>query len=400
MALADETRVPGAPRNSALDWLYRREGRQIIGQVLIVIILGAFLWMVVSNTIYNLQKQNIASGFGFWDNTAGFDISQTLIPYSATSSYGHAFWVGLLNTLLVSVIGIVFATIVGFSVGIARLSNNWLVARLATVYVEVARNVPLLLQLFVWYFAVLKNLPGPRDSIQLPGGSVLNVRGLSLPAPVPQSGAGMVLVAAIVGMVAMIALNVWATRRQRETGQPFGRLLPSLALLLGLPILAAALMGFPFTFDYPVLRGFNFQGGIVVLPEFIALLLGLVFYTGAFIAEIVRSGIQGVSRGQKEAARALGLTSGQMLKLVVIPQAMRIIIPPLTSNYLNLTKNSSLGVAIAYPDLVSVFSGTVLNQTGQAIEVISVTMLVYLTLSLSTSAFMNWFNSRMKLVER
>ncbi len=400
MALADETPAPGAPRSTALDWLYRREGRQIIGQVLIVIILGALLWMAVSNTVHNLQKQNIASGFGFWDNTAGFDISQTIINYNATSTYGQAFWVGLLNTLLVSVIGIVLATIVGFSVGIARLSNNWLVARLATVYIEVARNVPLLLQLFVWYFAVLKNLPGPRDSIQLPGGSVLNVRGLSFPAPVPQSGAGFVLVAAIVGLVVTIALNVWASRRQRATGQPFNRLWPSLGILFGFPILAAALMGFPFTFDYPVLRGFNFQGGIVVLPEFIALLLGLVFYTGAFIAEIVRAGIQGVSRGQKEAARALGLTSGQMLKLVVIPQAMRIIIPPLTSNYLNLTKNSSLGVAIAYPDLVSVFTGTVLNQTGQAIEVIFVTMLVYLTLSLSTSAFMNWFNARMKLVER
>jgi len=399
MAIADGPQTAHATR-SAWGWLYRREGRQIIGQIVIVVVLGALLWMLVSNTIYNLQRQNIASGFGFWNHTAGFDISQTLIPFDAAATYGRAFWVGLTNTLLVSVVGIFFATIVGFVMGIARLSSNWLIARLATVYVEIVRNIPLLLQLFVWYFALLPQLPGPRQSYLLPAGAVLNNRGLSLPAPVAEPGAGIVLGAFLVGLAAALALRVLAQRRWRRTGVRAPLLWPTLGLVVGLPLLAAAATGVPVTFTYPELRGFNYSGGIVVLPEFMALLAGLVFYTGAFIAEIVRAGIQGVGKGQKEAARSLGLTNTQMLRLVVIPQAMRIIIPPLTSNYLNLTKNSSLGVAIAYPDLVSVFAGTVLNQTGQAIEVIAITMLVYLTLSLVTSAFMNWFNARMKLVER
>lgn len=400
MAIADQgVRQPKAS-GQGWAWLHQRETRQIIYQVLIVIILGYLVWSAVSNTITNLRKQNIASGFGFWNNTAGFDISQTLFAYSATSSYGDAFWVGLLNTLLVSAIGIVLATIVGFTVGIARLSPNWIVSRLATAYVEVARNVPLLLQLFVWYFAVLKQLPPPRQSMLLPGGAVLNVRGLSLPAPVWLPGSSIVLAGLVAALVAAIAIRMWARRRQRATGQIFPAFWTGLGLVIGVPMVLAAVMGFPVSFEMPELKGFNYQGGIVILPELIALLLGLVFYTASFIAEIVRAGIQGVSKGQKEAARALGLSNGQTLNLVVIPQAMRIIIPPLTSNYLNLTKNSSLGVAIAYPDLVSVFTGTVLNQTGQAIEVILITMLVYLTLSLSTSAFMNWFNARMKLVER
>jgi len=400
MAIAESGQGRRAEEASIWSWLHRREGRQIIGQIIIVVLLAALFWIAATNAIDNLRRQNIASGFGFWNNTAGFDISQALIPYSATSTYGQAFWVGLLNTLLVSVIGIVLATIVGFVMGIARLSNNWLIARLATVYVEVARNVPLLLQLFVWYFALIPQLPLPRQSWQLPAGVVLNNRGLSLPAPVLQPDAGIVLATLALAIAASIGLRFWANRRWKATGERFPVFWTSLGLIVGLPLVVAAALGFPVTFQYPELKGFNYSGGIVVLPEFIALLAGLVFYTGAFIAEIVRSGIQGVSSGQKEAARALGLTNNQMLKLVVIPQAMRIIIPPLTSNYLNLTKNSSLGVAIAYPDLVSVFAGTVLNQTGQAIEVISITMLVYLTLSLATSAFMNWFNARMKLVER
>jgi len=381
-------------------WLHRREGRQFVGQALIVILIVAFFWMVISNAVHNLQKQNIASGFNFLNNTAGFDVSQALIPYSAASTYGRAFLVGLLNTLLVSIVGIIFATIVGFVMGIARLSSNWLIARLATIYVEVARNIPLLLQLFVWYFAFLPQLPLPRQSWHLTGGAVLNNRGLSIPSPEFHAGSGLALAALVVAIMSVIGLKIWANRRFRETGVRFPVIRVGLALLVGLPLLALVVSGFPISFVYPELRGFNYSGGFVILPEFIALLAGLVFYTGAFIAEIVRSGIQGVSNGQKEAARALGLTNGQMLRLVVIPQAMRIIIPPLTSNFLNLTKNSSLGVAIAYPDLVSVFAGTVLNQTGQAIEVIMITMLVYLSLSLLTSGFMNWFNARMKLVER
>jgi general L-amino acid transport system permease protein len=400
MAVTGLTERAARRSASPLDLLYRPEVRQVLFQVIVVVGLAALFWMIVSNTAANLKRQNIASGFGFWNTTSGFDISQTLIPYSNVATYGRAFWVGLVNTILVGAIGIVFATALGFTMGVARLSSNWLVARLATVYVECIRNVPLLLQLFVWYFAVLKWLPPPRQSLELPGGAFLNLRGLYLPAPLPKPGFGLVLAALACGFLAAIALALWARRRQRFTGKQFPVFRGALCLLV-LPTVAAYLLaGMPLDFEYPALRGFNFVGGIIIQPELMALLLGLVIYTGAFIAEIVRAGIQGVPKGQKEAASAIGLSPGQTLRLVVIPQAMRIIIPPLTSSYLSLIKNSSLGVAIAYPDLVSVFAGTVLNQTGQAVEVILITMLVYLTLSLLTSLFMNWFNARMALVER
>lgn len=394
------TTVNGGGQAAKASFLYRPEVRQVIYQLILIVVLGLAVWEIVGNVVENLRRQNIASGFGFWDRTAGFDISQTLIAYSNTSSYGEAFWVGLTNTLLVAALGIVFAAVLGFIIGIARLSSNWVVARLATVYVEAIRNVPLLLQLMFWYFAVLKNLPGPRQSLALPAGASLNVRGLYLPAPVPQDGFGVVALAFLIGIVASIAVYLWARRRQMATGEQFPILWTSLGLIFGLPLVAYLLTGMPLAFEYPELKGFNFQGGIVIQPEFMALLLGLSIYTASFIAEIVRAGILGVSRGQKEAARAIGLSNGQMLRLVVIPQAARIIIPPLTSQFLNLTKNSSLAVAIGYPDFVSVFTGTVLNQTGQAVEVILLTMAVYLTLSLLTSAFMNWFNTRMALVER
>ena len=380
--------------------LYRSEVRQVIYQVLLISGLLFAGWWVVNNVADNLQRQNIASGFGFLDRTSGFDISQSLISYSNVSSYGRAFWVGLLNTLLVASVGIVFATVLGFLIGIARLSSNWLIAKLAAVYIEIVRNVPLLLQLLFWYFAVLKSLPPPRQSVAIPGGGFLNVRGLYVPAPVPDPGFGIVVAAFLVGIAASIAVYIWARRRQMRTGRQFPLLWSSLALILGLPLLVHLVLGAPLHWEYPVLRGFNFQGGIVMQPEFVALLLGLSLYTASFIAEIVRAGILGVPKGQKEAAKALGLSNGQMLRLVVIPQAARIIIPPLTSQYLNLTKNSSLAVAIGYPDFVSVFTGTVLNQTGQAVEVILMTMGVFLTISLFTSAFMNWFNQRMALIER
>lgn len=394
------TTANGRGRAAKASFLYRPEVRQVIYQIVLIAALGFAAWEIVGNVAANLRRQNIASGFGFWDRTSGFDISQTLIAYSNTSTYGQAFWVGLTNTLLVAALGIVFATILGFIIGIARLSSNWVVAKLATVYVEVIRNLPLLLQLMFWYFAVLKNLPGPRQSLALPAGASLNVRGLYLPAPVPQAGFGVVELAFLIGIIGSIAVYLWARRRQMATGQQFPVFLTSLALILGLPIVAYLLTGMPLSFDYPELKGFNFQGGMVIQPEFMALLLGLSIYTASFIAEIVRAGILGVSKGQKEAARAIGLTNGQMLRLVVIPQAARIIIPPLTSQYLNLAKNSSLAVAIGYPDFVSVFTGTVLNQTGQAVEIILLTMCVFLTISLLTSAFMNWFNTRMALVER
>ena len=387
-------------RSSLIDLLYRPEVRSILFQTILLILLVALFWMLVSNTAANLKRQNIASGFSFWNATAGFDISQTLIDYKNTSTYGRAFWVGFWNTILVSAIGVVLATVVGFTMGIARLSRNWLVARLATVYVETIRNIPLLLQLFVWYFGVLKALPPPRQSHELPGGIFLNLRGLYLPDPIAKPGFSFVLAAFLVAVAASVAIAVWARRRQRLTGAQFPTGLVALVLIPAVTLLAFLIAGRPLDFDYPELSGFNFRGGLAIQPELIALTLGLVVYTGAFIAEIVRAGIQGVPKGQKEAAAAIGLTPTQTLRIVVIPQAMRIIIPPLTSNYLSLTKNSSLAVAIAYPDLVSVFSGTVLNQTGQAVEVILITMIVYLSLSLITSFFMNWFNARMRLVER
>ena len=380
--------------------LYRPEVRQLIYQVLLFVGLVFVGWWVANNVAENLRRQNIASGFDFLDRTSGFDIAQSLIPYSNVSTYGTAFWVGLLNTLLVAALGIVLATIIGFVVGIARLSSNWVVARLATAYVEIIRNLPLLLQLMFWYFAVLKNLPAPRQSIHLPGGGFLNVRGVFLPSPIAQPGFQVVEYALVLGIIASIGVYLWSRRRQKLTGQQFPAFWASLGLILGLPFIAYLVMGMPLTWEYPVLRGFNFQGGIVMIPEFMALLIGLATYTAAFIAEIVRAGILGVPKGQKEAARAVGLSNGQMLRLVVIPQAARIIIPPLTSQYLNLTKNSSLAVAIGYPDFVSVFTGTVLNQTGQAVEVILMTMGVFLTISLLTAGFMNWFNTRMALVER
>ncbi len=380
--------------------LYRPEVRSVVYQVLLVLILGFAAWWVFSNVQDNLRRQNIASGFDFLNRRSGFDIAQSLIEYSSASTYGRAFVVGLLNTLLVAVLGIIFATILGFLIGIARLSHNWLIAKLATIYVEVIRNMPLLLQLFFWYFAVLKGLPAPRQSIAIAGGSYLNVRGLYLPAPLPQEGFGYALGAFFIGIVASIALAIYARKLQRETGRQLPVFLPSLGLILLLPVVVFLLSGSPMTFEYPQLRGFNFNGGLVILPELMALLIGLTIYTASFIAETVRSGLMGVPKGQTEAADALGLSRGQTLRLVTIPQAMRIIIPPLTSQYLNLTKNSSLAVAIGYPDFVSVFTGTVLNQTGQAVEVILITMGVFLTISLTTSIGMNWFNKRMALVER
>jgi general L-amino acid transport system permease protein len=397
MAVIASDRARSAGRAS---FLYRPEVRQAIYQIVTIVALVVLFYILITNTVANLKRQNIASGFGFIDRTAGFDVSQSLIEFDNSMTYGRAFLVGLLNTLLVAGLGIVLATVIGFTVGISRLSSNWLVARLATVYVEVIRNLPVLLQLFFWYFAVLKLLPVPRQSHALPGGGYLNVRGLYLPSPVPEAGFGAVALAVLVGALASIAVYLLARWRQMRTGQRFPVLWTTLALVVLMPLGVFILLGQPLSFDYPELKGFNFQGGMVLQPEFIALLLGLSIYTASFIAEIVRAGIMGVTKGQKEAAMAIGLSKGQALRLVVIPQAMRIIIPPLTSQFLNLTKNSSLGVAIAYPDLVSIWSGTVLNQTGQAVEVILITMGVYLSLSLLTSAFMNWFNRRMALVER
>jgi general L-amino acid transport system permease protein len=362
-----------------------------------VVAVGVF---IVSNTLANLRKQGIASGFGFFGSTAGFGISMTLVEYAENHSYFRAFLVGLLNTMVVSAIGIVLATILGFFLGILRLSGNWLVARLAAAYVEIVRNMPLLLQIFFWYFAILRQLPGPRQSVTLLDAFFLNNRGLFSPRPVVEPGFAALPLALGVAVVAVVLLARWARRRRDRTGEQFHTVWVSLSLLIGLPLAAAAATGFPLRWDYPVLQGFNFVGGMELIPEFVALVVALSTYTAAFIAEIVRAGILGVSRGQTEAAQAVGLRRGQMLRLVIIPQALRIIIPPLTSQFLNLTKNSSLAAAIAYPDLVLVFAGTVLMQTGQAVEIIAITMAVYLTFSLLISLAMNLYNRRIALVER
>jgi general L-amino acid transport system permease protein len=374
--------------------------RAMVFQAVALVVTVAFGLYLFENTQNNLRRLGIASGFGFLSSSSGFDIIQTLIPYSATSSYGRVFWVALLNTLLVSALGIVLATLLGFVIGVARLSRNWLISRLALVYIETFRNIPLLLQIFFWYFAVLRAMPAPRQSLSLGEAVFLNIRGLYVPAPQFQPGFGWVLLALGIAAVLAWLLARWARRRQMATGQPFPTLSVSLALLIGLPLLAFWLAGSPLHWQVPELQGFNFRGGLVVIPEMASLLLALTIYTAAFIAEIVRAGIQAVSHGQTEASFSLGLNSGKTLRLIILPQALRVIIPPLTNQYLNLTKNSSLAAAIGYPDMVAAFAGTVLNQTGQAIECIAITMAVYLTISLLISFMMNWYNRRVAVVER
>ncbi|GAB7220141.1 amino acid ABC transporter permease [Vibrio comitans] len=396
-------KVNPAGANSALkssNLLYNPTFRAIAFQVIAILGLVWFFYTIVNNALSNLDARGIATGFDFLSKEAGFGIGLHLVEYDETYSYGRTFIVGLLNTALVAVLGIFFATILGFIMGVARLSSNWLVSRLAAVYIEVFRNIPLLLQIFFWYFAVLQALPSPRQSLSLGEAIFLNVRGLFMPGPVFNEGSGIVIAALVIAIIASIFIGVWAKNKQKLTGQqtPVGRI--SVALIIVLPLIAYFIAGMPISAEYPELKGFNFKGGISIIPELAALTLALSIYTASFIAEIVRSGINAVSHGQTEAAMSLGLPRTRTLRLVVIPQALRIIIPPLTSQYLNLTKNSSLAMAIGYPDLVSVFAGTTLNQTGQAIEIIAMTMGVYLTLSLLTSLIMNIYNKKVALVER
>lgn len=382
--------------------LYRdARARGIIAQALFVLLLAWLGWELVANARSNLAAKGIVSGFGFLNNSAGFDVSQALVPYGPTDSVKRLYLVGLLNTLLVSVLGIAFATILGFAVGIARLSGNWIVARIAGGYVELVRNLPLLFQLLFWYLAVLGTLPVARNSISLFDVIFLNNRGVVLPKPIFGEGTGNVVLGFAIGLV---ATGLWlglARAWRASRGQSLPVWLPVLFFLFGLPLIVMARTGFPVGFDVPVLQGFNFAGGIRVIPEFVALLVALSVYTAAYIAETVRSGIQAVARGQSEAGAALGLPRGKTLRLVIVPQALRVIIPPLTSHYLNLTKNSSLAVGIGYPDLFAVFAGTALNQSNApAIEIIALTMATYLALSLATSAFMNFYNARQRLAER
>jgi general L-amino acid transport system permease protein len=364
-------------------------------QILFVAVLAWIAYEIVANARSNLEAQRITSGFGFMSNTAGFDVSQALIPYSGSDTYTRVFFVGLLNTLLVAVIGIFFATIIGFLVGLGRLSPNWLLSRVAGAYVELIRNLPLLFQILFWYLAVLATLPNPRQSISLFGSFFLSNRGFVIPKPIGHEGLSAFVIAIVIAIAASLALRSYARRLLFQSGRLL-RIWPYvLGLLIGLPLLTALVFGKPVTFEIPELKGFNFSGGSRVIPEFVALTVALSTYTAAFIAEIVRAGVLSVHKGQMEAGSSLGLSRGSTLRLIVVPQALRVILPPLTNQYLNLTKNSSLAVGIGYPDLFSVFAGTTLSQTGQAIEIIAITMGVYLLISLVTSAIMSFYGWRL-----
>jgi len=374
--------------------------RALVFQIAALGAVLAVLAYLVSNTVVNLEARKIASGFGFLAREAGFAIGETtLVAYSAADSYLRALAVGLANTFRVALLGIFLATVVGTLVGLARLSSNWLISRLATLYVEVLRNVPLLVQLFFWYAVISENLPGPRAALNPLPGVFLSNRGIAMPTLITESAHAWVLGAFLLGLALAWRVSVWARRRQARTGEQFHAFWAGLAITLGLPLAVFFVAGAPFALEVPALAGFNFAGGATLTPEFAALLTGLTVYTASFIAEIVRAGVLAVQRGQFEAAYALGLHRNLAMRFVVLPQALRVIVPPLTSQYPTLTKNSSLAVAIGYPDTVSI-ANTAINQTGQAIEGIAIIMAVYLTISLSISAFMNWYNKRIALVER
>src|SRR3981081_2803521 len=367
------------------------------GFVVQLLFVAALAWIgyeIVANVRTNLQSQRITSGLGFLNNTAGFDVSLNLIPYSGSDTYTRVFLVGLLNTLLVSIIGIFFATVIGFMIALGRLSPNWLLSPTSGGYVELVRNLPLLFQILFWYLAVLAALPNPRQSISVFGMFFLSNRGLVIPKAIGAAGLEPFAIAVVAAIVASLLLRRYARRQLFESGRMITIWPYVVGLLIGLPLVASLVFGAPVTFEMPELKGFNFSGGSRLIPEFVALTLALSIYTAAFIAEIVRAGIQSVHKGQMEAGASPGLPRGSPLRLIVVPQALRVILPPLTNQYLNLTKNSSLAVAIGDPDLVAVFAGTTLSQTGQAIEIIGITMGVYLLLSLVTSAIMSFYGWR------
>ncbi len=380
--------------------LWRSEKiRGLIVQAALLAALTLIATTIYSNAVTNLENRGIATGFGFLDQPAGFDISQTLITYELTDTFGRVVVIGALNTLLVAALGIVAATFLGVALGILRLSPNWLVSRLSASYLEIVRNIPLLLQMLFWYGVTL-SLPRVRESADLAGVAFINNRGFYLPKPIFEPGAGWVAIAFAAGCVIAFGLSRRARRQRDRTGERGALGWAYVVLMFGLPLIAALAAGFPWTWDLPTLRGLNFQGGLHIQPALVALWLALTAYTGAFIGEIVRAGIQAVSRGQTEAAAALGLKPAQIMRLIVLPQALRVIIPPVTSQYLNLTKNSSLAVAIGYPEITSLLMETTLSQTGQAIEAVAITMTFYLVVSLLISLFLNWYNKKLALVER
>jgi general L-amino acid transport system permease protein len=383
-------------------------------QVLILALVVFGVWSLVDNTVTNLAERGKSVGFGFLTATSGFQISGTLgtwvMDYNVgKSTYLDVYFIGIINTFLVAILGIVGATFLGFTIGIMRLSRNFIIRSFATVYIELLRNLPLLLQLFFWYFAVLRALPSKREKIEIiPDFIAMNITGLYLPAPVAQQGFIYSVIALGFAIFMTILMKRWAEKRQFETGQRFPVFWSAVGILVVIPLMVFAITGTPlewtlpeFKTDGPMLRrGFQSGFGMVLVPEMLAVWLALTLYTAAFIAEIVRAGILAINKGQTEASYSIGLKPGLTLRLIIIPQALRVIIPPLTSQYLNLTKNSSLAVAIAYPELVSVFAGTALNQVGKEIEMIFMMMMVYLTFSVATASFMNWFNARVKLIER
>ena len=392
-AIGSTPRVKVAPWNDPVirGWVF---------QIIVVGLVAGLAWYLVSNTIENLARQKIASGFDYLGREAGFEIGDTMISYSPASTYARAIWVGILNTLRVAVLGVILSTILGTLLGVGRLSPNWLLSKICEWYVEAFRNEPLLLWLFLFYKLISEAFPGPRQAISALWGSLfLSNRGLYFPVPMADPIHKWMGVALLVGIAGTVVLHRWARKRQEATGQPFPSISAGLGIVIGLPLLVWLAAGAPSAMSWPALKGFNFEGGTVIQPEFTALLVGLVLYTSAFVAEIVRSGILALHKGQSEAAAALGLSRGQSMRLVLLPQALRVIVPPMTSQYLNITKNSSLAIAIGYPDLVASINVTI-NQTGQAIENILLIMAAYLSVSLSISAFMNWYNKRIALTER
>jgi len=386
---------------SSIGFLNNPQNRAVIYQVVALAFVVLLAYYFMNNMFANVEKRGITTGFGFLDNIAGFGISQTLIPYDdGASTFYDVFIVGLLNTLLVSVVGVILASVLGLLIGVGRLSQNFLISRLSLVYIETFRNIPILLQILFWYNVVLAALPSPRRSFSYLDSFFLNNRGLLSPYPIFEQGSGFILAAFILAIIGVIFLGRWATKRHDLTGEEFPLVKVSIAIVLLAPLLVYFVTGQPISAEYPVLKGFNFRGGLTIIPELLALIFALSIYTATYIAEAVRAGIEAVPPGQKEAAKALGLKDHVILRKVVLPQALRVIIPPVINQYLNLIKNSSLATAIGYPDIVTLFSGTTLNQVGQAIEIILMTMAVYLTFSIVISLMLNWVNAKMAIKGR
>jgi len=383
-----------------VSFLRNEKVRGILYQLITIIGFVIFIMYVAGNTAHNIEARGIKSGFDFLNSASGFEITETPIPFSASSTHWEVFKVGLINTLIISFFGVILTSILGLIIGVARLSSNWIISRLAYTYIELFRNIPILLQILFWYNIVLASLPSARNSISFFDHIFLNKKGAFMPAPIFEDGSWLMVAGVVLAIALGFLVSKWAKKKHDETGKEFPVFITNLGLLILVPLIAYYASGQPLHFDYPEASRFGFKGGKVISPEFMALLFALSIYTATFVAEAIRSGIEAVAKGQKEAATALGLSPMQSLKLVVLPQAIRISIPPIINQYLNLIKNSSLAAAIGYPELVTVFAGTSLNITGQAIEIIAITMFTYLMISLIVSLILNWFNNKMKIKER